>query len=213
MKKLHDFVYSSPVLEFVKICKQFTDIMEEDFPEGRQDFVIRLLQVLPGLYSDMISLPANEPILDAVNEKYVNEEMWSGIYQKLASILGSQNEYLDVPEDTEYDKLEVISRELSEDLSDIYQDIRDFTEVFRIGTEEVMNDVLWECRMNFENYWGKKLLRASLNLHKIMLRDEEILDRMDREFDEKAGSREYRADEWFLSRRQHETGEEGGFPE
>lgn len=187
--------------------------MEEGFPEDRKEFVIRILQVLPGLYSSMINLPPNEPVFDAVNEKFVTEEAWSELFQKLAAVLGSQNEYLDVPEDDEFDQLDVISRELSEDLSDIYQDIKDFTEVFRIGTEEVMNDVLWDCRMNFENYWGRKLLRASLNLHKTMVRDEEVLERMDREFVEKSDKREYRADDWFITKRQNETDEEGDVQE
>lgn len=209
MEELHDYVYSSEVLEFVKKCKEFTDLIETDLPEERREFVITLLKVLPGMYSNMIKLPAREPVLDAENEKFVTEEQWSEIYQKMASILGSQNEYVDIPEDEEFDRLDVISRELSEDISDIYQDIKDFTEVFRIGTEEVMNDVLWELRINFENYWGKKLLRASLNLHKIMLRDEETLEKMDRDFDEKSTKKEVRADEWHLTKRQNETREDG----
>jgi hypothetical protein len=209
MENLHTFVYSSEVLEFVKNCKNFTDLLEGEMPEERKDFIISLLQVLPGLYSSMISLPPNEPVFDDENEKFVTEEKWSEIFQKVASLLGSQNEYLDVPEEDEYDRLEVISRELSEDISDIYQDLKDFTEAFRVGTDEVMNDVLWECRANFENYWGKKLLRASLNLHKTMIRDEEILEKMDREFEEKSGGREYRADDWFITKRQRETGEGG----
>lgn len=213
MENLHTFVYSSEVLEFVKKCKSFTDLLEGEMPENRKDFIISLLQVLPGLYSSMISLPPNEPVFDDENEKFVTEEKWSEIFQKVAYTLGSQNEYLDVPEDNEYDRLEVISRELSEDFSDIYQDLKDFTEAFRIGTDEVMNDVLWECRVNFENYWGKKLLRASLNLHKIMIRDEEILEKMDREFEEKSGGREYRADDWFITKRQKETGEGGEIQE
>jgi hypothetical protein len=213
MENLHNFVYSSEVLEFVKKCKSFTDLLEDDMPGDRKDFIISLLRTLPDLYSSMISLPPNEPVFDAENEKFVTEEKWSQIFQKVASLLGSQNEYLDVPEDDEYDRLDVISRELSEDISDIYQDIRDFTEVFRVGTEEVMNDVLWDCRINFENYWGKKLLRASLNLHKIMIRDEEILEKMDQEFEDKSGGREYKADDWFITKRQNEAGDEGEIQE
>ncbi len=208
-QEIHDFVYSSEILEFVKKCKRFTDLLETSLPEERKAFIISVLQILPGLYSDMIIMPSHEPVLEAENEKFVTEEQWSEIFQKVAIILGSQNEYIDIPEEEEFDRLDVISRELSEDLSDIYQDIKDFTEVFRVGTEEVMNDVLWECRINFENYWGKKLLRACLNLHKIMIRDEEVLERMDREYEEKTSKREIRADEWQLTKRQNETGKDG----
>jgi hypothetical protein len=213
MEKIHDFVYSAEVLEFVRSCKSFVDILEEDTPEVRADFVIRLLQLLPSVYSGLMKLPPNEPVLDQESEKTVSEEQWSQIYQKVAVLMSSQNEYLDLPEDDEFDRMDVISRELSEDLADIYQDLKDFLEVFKIGTEEVMNDVMWECRVNFENYWGEKLLRASLNLHKIMIQDEEILEKMDREFEEKSTRREYKADDWFLTRRQNEAGKKGGIPE
>jgi len=209
MDKLHEYVYSDEVLDFVKKCKILTDLLEDDHSEERAIFILQLLQILPDLYSSMMLLPANEPVFDEENEKYVTEEKWSEIYQKIYSILGSQNEYLDLPDEEEFDRLDIISRDLSEDLSDIYQDIKDFTEVFRTGTDEVMNDVLWECRTNFENYWGKKLLRASFNLHKIMIRDEEILEKMDSEFKERSAGREYRADEWFISKRQNETDQKG----
>jgi hypothetical protein len=189
-------------------------LLEEPLPENRKEFVISLLKILPALYSSMIALPPNEPVLDAENEKFVSEDQWSQIYQKTAGLLGSQNEYLDVPEEEEFDRLDVISRELSEDISDIYQDIKDFTSVFQVGTEEVMNDVLWECRINFENYWGEKALRSGLNLHKIMLRDEEVLEKMDREFEEESGrKKEIRADQWELTKRQNETREDGDVQE
>lgn len=209
MQELHDYVYSTEVLEFVKKCKHFTDLLDAPLPEERKDFAIELLKILPGLYGDMIGLPVREPVLDAENEKFVTEEKWSEIFQKVSVNLGSQNEYVDVPEEEEFDRLDVISRELSEDIADVYQDIKDFIEVFRVGTEEVMNDVLWECRINFENYWGTKLLRASLNLHKIMIRDEETLEKMDREYEEKSSKKEIRADEWHLTKRQNETRDDG----
>ncbi|MFW5645481.1 MAG: DUF5063 domain-containing protein [Bacteroidota bacterium] len=207
-EELHDYVYSTEVLEFVKKCKYFTDLVDSALPEERKELVIELLKILPGLYSDMIGLPVREPVLDAGNEKIVTEEKWSEVFQKLAANLGSQNEYIDIPEEEEFDRLDVISRELSEDIADIYQDLKDFIEIFRLGTEEVMNDVLWECRINFENYWGTKLLRASLHLHKIMIRDEDVLEKMDREYEEKS-SRKIRADEWHLTKRQNEIRDDG----
>ncbi len=209
MKHIHDLIYSNEVLEFVRKCKSLADILEEEATRDRSEFVILMLKILPGIYSGMMNIPPNEPVFDAENEKAVTEEDWSRVYQKVAVIMSSQNEYLDLPEDDEFDRMDVISRELSEDLADIYQDLRNFIEVFKIGTEEVMNDVLWDCRVNFENYWGEKLLRASLNLHKIMIKDEEILEKMDREYEEKSGGREYRADEWFITKRQNETGDDG----
>lgn len=208
MQKIHDLVYSTEVLEFVKTAKDLTDFLSEDFPEERNEFIRKSLTILPLLYSKFLHIPPNQPVFEGGNEKRVTEEEWSAVYQRIYGILGSQNEYIDLPEDDEYDRMEVISRELSEDLSDIYQDIKDFLEVFRVGTEEVMNDVLWECRLNFENYWGKKVLRASLNLHKSLTRDSDMLEKMDSRFDEKHSGKEIDTNEWFISKRQQNAGGE-----
>lgn len=204
MENIHDFVYSPEVLDFVKVSKDFVDLLESDLPEERKVFTQRILQILPDLYAKMISLPPNEPEDDSGNQKHVTEEEWSSVYQKIYGNLASQNEYLDIPEDTEYDRLEIISRELSEDLSDIFQDIKDFLENFRVGNEDVMNNAIWDCMVNFENYWGTKLLRASLNLHKSYTRDVEILEKMDSVFMEKHGGKEIDTNEWFISKRQQE---------
>ena len=202
MKNIHDFVYSAEVLEFVKISKDFIDMLQDEVPEERKDFIEKSLRILPQMYSKLLTIPINEPEFESGNEKHVTEEEWSGIYQKIYGILASQNEYLDIPEEEEYDRMEIISRELSDDLADIYQDVKDFLENFRMGVEEVMNDAIWECRVNFENYWGKKLLRASLNLHKSYTRDVETLEKMDSAFDEKHSGKKINTDEWFLSKRQ-----------
>lgn len=206
MQDVHDLVYSPEVLDFVKIAKKFSDFLTVDFPEERKEFIESSLIIMPELYSKLLAIPQNQSIFDEPSEKYVTEEDWAEVYKRIFGILGSQNEYIDIPEEDEYDRLELISRDLSEDLADIYQDITDFLEVFRVGNEEVMNDVLWECKLNFENYWGKKLLRACMNLHKSMTRDADLLEKMDSDFEEKHSGREIDAEEWIITKRQNDGG-------
>ncbi len=209
MGQLHDLVYSSEVLNFVRLAGHFRGFLHEGTESDRKSFVAELLRMLPALYSSMLSIPAGEPVYDGGNEKFVGEEEWSKVYQNILSVMGSQNEYLDIPEDEEYDRMELISREISEDLADIYQDIGDFVELYSNGTEEIMNDALWECRMNFEIYWGKKSLRVSLALHQILMKDDDTLERMDQEWEEKNVGKEINTDEWFISKRQKDLGGEG----
>jgi len=207
MNNLHDHVYSEVVLRFVNFGKDYTDLLSVPLPEERRDFISRLLEIMPAMYSAIMEIPVTSPVFEEGNEKFVSEEEWSGVYQKMAALLGSQNEYVDIPEEDEYDRLEVISRDLSEDLSDIYQDIKDFLELYRNGNEEIMNDALWECRMNCERYWGEKALRASRILHKIYVRDPDELEQMDREWKKKYSTKQIKTDEWFISRRQKDYGE------
>lgn len=211
MDNLHDFVYSDVVLRFVEKCNYFTNALwPKEMPE-RKAFVLSLLKTLPDMYSGILQIPVEEAIFDDENEKFVTEEEWAEVFQFVAAILGSQNEYMDIPLDEEYDRTELISRTISEDLADIYQDIRNFLELYRNGTEEVMNDALWECRMNYESYWGEKLLRTSLALHRILLKDEDALDHLDEEWKEMNQDQEVNTSEWIISKRQKDFGGESGF--
>ena len=58
-----------------------------------------------------------------------------------------------------------IRKFISEELADIYQDIRDFIFVFQLGLNETMHDALAVCQENFKLYWGQKLVNALRALH------------------------------------------------
>ena len=80
-------------------------------------------------------------------------------------ILGSHNDVLRMADEEEFDRSEVVSHTISEDLADIYQDLRDFTSIYSQGMEELMNDAAWELKERFNEHWGAKLLRALQALH------------------------------------------------
>ena len=111
-----------------------------------------------------------ESVYDDGNEKFVTEQSWSAIFQKIAQLLGAQNEYLRKVDEDEYDKSDLVTHTISEDLSDIYQELRDFTELYSRGLEEIMNDALWEVQENFAEHWGVKLLNVLSALHQVYVK-------------------------------------------
>ena len=80
-------------------------------------------------------------------------------------ILGPHNDILRMADEGEFDRSEVVNHTISEDLADLYQDLKDFTSIYSRGVEEFMNDAAWELGENFAKYWGAKLLRALQALH------------------------------------------------
>ena len=60
-----------------------------------------------------------------------------------------------------------IRQTISEGLADIYQPLRDFLEVYRLGLEYTMNDALVICREQFAEYWGQRLLNVLRALHAV----------------------------------------------
>ncbi|MCX6254436.1 MAG: DUF5063 domain-containing protein, partial [Bacteroidia bacterium] len=60
----------------------------------------------------------------------------------------------------------------------------------------------WECRMNFENFWGQKLVNSMRAIHKFIYSGEEI-GKVENDVDEIDEIDETRnTSDWFITRRQ-----------
>ena len=173
-------VYSEEVLEFVRLCNEYCMLLEgltdtaafEDEGEDpfRQAFITPVLRILSGIYSTLHTLTLPEPVYDEGNEKYVSEQDWSLVFQNVSRLLGPYNAYLRKVDEDEYDRSDLTPHTISEDLSDIYQELRDFTELYSRGIEDIMNDALWEVMENFEEHWGEKLINALSALHRVNIK-------------------------------------------
>ena len=104
-------------------------------------------------------------------EKFVNETTYEYVRSGIASIMGAQDDYLEVfIDDMQYSE-SAISAHISEDLTDIYQDIKDFISIFALGYEATMNDALALVSSNFKEYWGQKTVNVLRPLHSIYFGD------------------------------------------
>ncbi len=198
-------LYSEEVLEFVRLSQEYCSLLETPLDLSQNQFIRFSLYSLPAIYSAMTRIPQLESVFDQGNEKFVSEQDWSDVYRKITGCMEGNNDFLDIPAENEFDRSELITRKVSEDMSDIYQDLRDFLEIFRNAPEDVMNDALWECQNNFLSFWGSKTLRVSLALHKIYIgelnADENIAGK-------DAQPTKIDTRNWFISKRQTEFREE-----
>jgi hypothetical protein len=60
-----------------------------------------------------------------------------------------------------------VTKNISEDLADIYQDIKNFVCLFQVGINETMHDAIVECYSHFGQYWGQTLVNTLRALHDI----------------------------------------------
>ena len=80
-------------------------------------------------------------------------------------ILTDKDSYLDVfVADMKYSDTP-ITKSISEDIADIYQDIKNFVCLFRLGINETMHDAVIECKEHFVQYWGQTLVNTMRALH------------------------------------------------
>jgi hypothetical protein len=191
-------VYSHNVIEFVAVANEYCKYAEH--ASGlKGDEMLRIMQrIMPLMYLKASLLPALEPVFDDGNEKFVTETDWQRIHDNLRQKLGTANDFTAEVSDVLDDSGIPVPVTLSENMSDIYQDMKDFILLYQTGTKEVMNDAIWECRMNFETLWGPKLINSMKAIHSFLYSGKDIEDA-----DKQIVKEEERdTDEWFISKRQ-----------
>ena len=205
MSKNTDPVYSRNVVEFVAVANEYCKYAEHA-SEIKGDELLRILQrILPLMYLKASLLPALETYFEDGNEKFVMESDWNQVHDSFRKQFGTADDYPEVFTALSPDTDTPVMSGISEDLADIYQDMKNFLLLYQTGTTEVMNDATWECRMNFENYWGQKLVNSLRAIHRFIYSGEKIESL--EEAEDQDGSRDTK--EWFISKRQREFREDG----
>lgn len=155
------------VVEFVTVAAEFCTFLEQAEQRSRKDFVSVSLKILPLLYIKASLLEPQESNEEEELESLVTEDDYNVIRITVAGILGEQDDYLDVfVEEMKYSDRPVL-KTISEDMADIYQDIRNFVEVFKMGMESTMRESLIKVQQNFELYWGQTLVNTMRALHDV----------------------------------------------
>ena len=200
-----DPVYSRHVVEFVAVANEYCKYAEHA-SELKGDELFKILQrLLPLLYLKASFLPEFTPYFEDGNEKFVMETDWTVVHDAFKKKFGSANDYLEVFDERMNESEGPVVSGLAENMADIYQDLKNFILLYQTGTMEVMNDALWECRMNFESYWGQKLVNALRAVHKFICSGEAINE--DDSLQNKVDDIRDKSD-WFISRRQKEFSDE-----
>lgn len=194
-------VYSRNVIEFVAVANEFCKYAEHA-SELKGDELLKILQrILPLMYLKASLLPRLEPYFEDGNEKFVTENDWIRVHANFRDKFGTADDYLEVFDDKVKETEGAVVTTISENMADIYQDIKDFLLLYQTGTSEVMNDAIWECRLNFETFWGQKLVNSMRAIHSFVYSGEDI--GIIEEEEEKSVEERNTAD-WFISRRQKE---------
>lgn len=183
MKEEKNPVYATVTLEFVTVALEYCHFVEHAAEVPVFDFIDKATKLLPLLYLKGALLPVVEEREeeDTEVELMVTEACYESIRNRLATLLGGGDSYLDTfHTDMQYSDTP-IAASISENLADVYQDIANFIYLFRQGNEEVMRAALILCRKNFGEYWGQQLLNALKALHTLRYSDAANLQAKDYE--------------------------------
>ena len=183
MEQNSQVIFDKNSIEFVTVAAEYCGFIERSRGADRKTFVDTALKILPLLYLKASLIPECELIGEEDLEVFVTEDDYEMVRRAIAHVLGPQDDYLEVfhPDMAYSDS--PIKKCISEDLADIYQDLKDFICVFQLGMNVTMNDSLYVCKEHFAEFWGQRLVNTMRALHDVKYNtssdDEEALDAPD----------------------------------
>ncbi|MDE5677928.1 DUF5063 domain-containing protein [Phocaeicola sp.] len=167
MEKYSQVIFDKNTVEFVTVAAEYCCFLERAHDARRCEFVDTVLKILPLLYLKATLIPVCESIGEDEPETFVTEEDYELIRRAVSGVLGPKDDYLEVfLPDMAYSDTP-IKKCISEDLADIYQDLKDFISVFQLGLNETMNDSLVICKEHFREFWGQRLVNTMRALHDV----------------------------------------------
>jgi len=164
MKKI-DSLISPQTKGFVTLCRRYFEYLAKLPDKKISDFWMVQLQMLSEIYSGIFQLPSITARYSSEVEKFVSEREYNQIYSNLSSYIGALDKFFDFNDLSHPGALKVVEVSLSEMLTDVYQELKDFVMLYETETLENMNDAIADCFDTFGRFWGVKLLSATRIIH------------------------------------------------
>jgi hypothetical protein len=164
----HQIVYSKNVVEFVTVASEYCTSVEQVAKITADGNLRKMQKLLPLLYLKAAMLPKIERLLDEELEKYVSELDYNVLHQKWLVLLNEYDSFYEVFDPAIQFGQETVTASVSENLLDIYQDLKNFLIAYSLGNEEVMNDALVDCVEHFEEFWGQQLVNVLRAVHMLV---------------------------------------------
>jgi len=168
---MDQIVYSKNVVEFVTVANEYCSTIENVSHLTAEENLAKLQKLLPLLYLKASVVEKIEMVMDEELEKFVNELDYNMLHQKWLQLLGENDGFYEVFDPNIQFGEETVRASVSENLMDIYQDLKNCITNYSIGNEDVMNDAISECIYHFEEFWGQQLVNVMRAVHMLVYSD------------------------------------------
>lgn len=173
---LSNLVYSKNIIEFLTVASEYCGFIEKSEKFSKKDFIEKSQKILALLYLKASLIDKYELEVDGDIERFVTEDDYNNIQQTLSEKFGTHEQFLDVWEPRSTESSEAVQVSFSECFTDIYQDLKDFVLNYQIGNEEIMSEIIHECRLNFELFWGPRVIAVLAIIHNLIYSGENLDD-------------------------------------
>lgn len=159
-------------LAFIAMANEYCHIIESPFDYEKNEFLGKMLLLLPRLYISAADIDNGQADGNYYVESYLEEETYNSVKESIAQLLEPDDVYLEVfLEDMKYSDTP-LSANISENLADIYQVMYNVVAGAKDVSTDVINEILADCKVNFQEYWGQTLCNVLRAIHSLKYNDE-----------------------------------------
>ena len=196
--EIKSIIYSQETIEFVTVANEYCKILENLNDFTLQNFIENIYKLSSLLLLKTLSLQKPDIAEKLPSETFLTEADWHYIDTAISTKLGQFEIYTEIREPAIPDNPLNIS--MSECLTDIYQDLKDFTKIYSIASEDVILNAMDDCITNFEQIWGPRLLAVMKEFHNLLFGNEEISEDSDFNDETKAQKGKNWVDNLFIDK-------------
>jgi hypothetical protein len=161
---------SKSVLELITVAHEYCLFIEKIEAYSKEDILKYFQKIIPLLYLKGSLIPAIEVTDDAYLERFVTQETWEIVFNELRNKLNAEDEYWVL----EYaDNSEAIKASIADNLTDVYQDLKDFLILYSKNTQTARENAVNECKNYFETHWGIRLVNAAKAIHLLLFKKQD----------------------------------------
>jgi len=145
------------VLEFLRVAHEYCLFTEKTVDKNKTEIYDFFLKIGPLLYLKGKLLPEISPEYPETSERFVTEEEWQDVFNIFRAAFKEDDEYYQVNYE-EFNEYEAVKASLSENLTDIFQDMKDFVLLYGKNSQASRQNAVHDCKSLFETRWGPKVL-------------------------------------------------------
>jgi hypothetical protein len=164
---IEDALYSRKVIDMLTVSNEYCLFMEKAEDYTREEIFQYLQKILPLIYLKASLLPVIPVNDEDAAEHFVTEEQWENLFNTLTIKFGVYDIYhfIDLNEKS---NLDPVRASLSENLTDIYQDLKDFVLLYQKPLRTSQENAVRDCKNLFETRFGYRLINAEQAIHYIL---------------------------------------------
>jgi len=150
---------------FLAEARRYCLLVEDSAPLSSWMFAWECLSQVLRLYEMALHLPEVEPERGDLLPS-ISHETWQALRDHVGRKL-SRDYYWDIFEPLEKEKPEPVVGSISDDLADIWRDVKPGIAEIDAGRATSPNEAVWHWRSSFETHWGRHAAGAVVALHSL----------------------------------------------